>query len=291
MINLSPRTRAIIQFRFIAPAVLLAICVVNLSATSEKEISKLAKACKKDDKKACEKLKKLALEDKDASIRKLAVEAVPDQPSLAEIAIGSNDEETSLQATKKVSDQMLLATIALEGKSAPARSSAASKVVDEQSLTKLVSASNDPAVQSLAQETLNWEVADRTGTIGAYTDFLQDHPKTSRLLVDSMTLAIDHFQRASVSNSVAAGPNGEIIPNNFRTVITCEVMKDGRGTGETISIDEAEKRGFLKRDPTTGSVTAVFKQVQRKLYKRASATENANWVFVGDMKVVLEQDH
>ncbi len=291
MTKLSTLMGSIPRLRLISAAALVTLFAANLSATSEKEVSKLALACRKNDRKACEKLKRVASEDRDASIRQLAIEAVPDQASLAEIAIGTSNEETALQATKRISDQALVTKVGLEAKSVQVRSSAVSKVVDEQSLTRIVSASNDPAVRLLAQETLDWQKADRMGTVVAYTNFLQDHPRTSRLRVDSMTLAVDHFQRMSVSNSVAAGPNGEIIPNNFRTVVTCEVMKDGRGTGETISIDEAEKRGFLTRNPTTGSVTAVYKQVQRKLYKRASGVENANWAFVGDLKVALEQDH
>jgi hypothetical protein len=291
MIRVSSRMRSVTQLRFIAPAVLVAFCAVNLSATSQKEVSKFASACRNGDKKACERLTKIASEDKEASIRQLAVQAVADQPSLAEIAIGGNDEETCLQAAKRVSDQTLLTRIALEGRSSKVRSSAATMVVDQQSLTRLVSASNDPAIRAFAQESLDWKAADGAGTGATYTDFLQKYPRTNHLRMETVTLAIGNIKMVANSNSVTAGPNGEIIPNTFRTVVTCEVIKDGRGTGETITLDEAQKRGFLTRNPTTGAVTAVYKEVQRKLYKRPGNATTANWEFVGDLKVLLEPDH
>lgn len=284
-------SRRIFRLVWVAPATLFAVFAVTLSATSQKEVSKLTTSCGNGEMKACEKLKKIASEDKDEFVRQSAVQGMTDQPSLVEIALGLSDEQTSLLAVGRITDSALLTRIAMEAKSARIRLTAAGKLVDEQSLKRLLAASNDPAIREFAQESLDWKAADTTGTVAAYTDFLQKHTQTNHLRVESATFAIDHFQRVSNSNSVSVGPNGEINPTNFHTVIYCELMKDGQGTGETITVDEAEKRGFITRDPKTGMATAVYKLVQRKLYKRANGNAYPNWVFIGDLEALKLQDH
>lgn len=145
------------------------------------------------------------------------------------------------------------------------------------------------APQTSSPEEIDWQAAERVGTVTAYSDFSQKYPRTTRLRVGTTTFAIANFGRVSNSSSVLAGPNGEIIPGNFQTVLTCEVMKDGQSTGEKITFDEAEKRGFLVRDPPhTGRVTAVNKKVQSKLYKRAN---DGSWTFVSDLEDRWEPDH
>jgi surface antigen len=145
------------------------------------------------------------------------------------------------------------------------------------------------APQPPSPQEIDWQAADKTGTVAAYSDFLQKYPQTTHLRTDTTTFAIANFARVSNSSTVSAGPNGEIVPGNFQTVLTCEVMKNGQSTGETITFDEAEKRGFLVRDPPhTGRATGVNKKVQSKLYKRA---DDGSWTFVSNLEDRWEPDH
>lgn len=182
-----PTTRLllrVLRLTPVAPAVFVAIFAVNLSATSQKEVSKLTSACRNGDKKACERLKRIASEDRGASIRQLAVQGVTDQPSLAEIAIGGENEDTCLVAAEKIADQALLTRVALEGRSAKVRSLATSGIVDQQSLTKLLSASNDPAVREMAQ----WNAAVYPFAVERVQAFLQMYPNESHALAGRQIL-------------------------------------------------------------------------------------------------------
>lgn len=274
--------------RWVAFLALVAISTIQMHATSVKEVSKLAADCKNSDAKACGKLEKIASEDKDDDIRGYAIRAITDQPTLAQIAIA--DRANGLLALGEITGEALLAKVALEGTSADVRLNAADRITDKELLTKLVSMSSDSAVRANAQETLDWMPANSIGTVAAYAGFLEKHPDTGRLRVQTATFTVDNFAMVSNSNSVSAGPNGEIEPTNFQTTVVCEVMKDGQSTGDTITIDEAEKRGFVTRDPNTHLVTAVYKLVQRQLYKRASGDTNPGWILVGDMEMQKEPD-
>jgi hypothetical protein len=269
---------------------LVAVSAIQLHSTSVKEVTKLAADCKNGAAKACEKLEKIASEDKDGYIRESAIRGMTDQPTLAQIAIAERQEGNALLAIGEITDQTLLAKVALEGTSKEVRLKAAGAIVDKELLNRLVSTSSDSAVRALAEETLDWMAADSIGTVVAYAGFLGKHPDTNRLQVQSETFTVDHFSMISNSNSVSAGPGGEIVPTNFQTTVVCEVMKDGESTGETITLDDAEKRGFVTRDPKTGMATAVYKLVQRQLYKRANGGADPGWVLVGDMEVLKEPD-
>jgi hypothetical protein len=248
---------------------LVAISAIQLHATSFKEVTKLAADCKNNDAKACEKLDQIASGDKNYYIRGAAIRQITDQPLLAQIAIAEKADENANLAVDEITDQTQLTKVAMVAASPALRREAAGRVVDKEMLTRLISASGDSAVRGLAQEELDWMAADSVGTVAAYAGFLEKYPHTNRLGVESATFTVDHFAMVSNSNSVSAGPNGEIVPTNFNITVVCEVMKDGLSTGEMITIDEAEKRGFVTRDPNTHLVTAMYKLVQRQPYKLA----------------------
>ena len=62
------------------------------------------------------KLAKIALEDKDAEVRRAAVAKLTDQALLAKIAVEAKDADVRSAAVAKLTDQALLAKIAAEDK-------------------------------------------------------------------------------------------------------------------------------------------------------------------------------
>lgn len=280
---------------WVAFMALVAISAVQLHATSFKEVTKLAADCKNNDTNACEKLDQIAAGDKNYYVRAAAIGQITDQPLLAQLAIAEKSDENAYQAVKEITDQSQLTEVAIKATWTELRQEAAGRVVNKEMLTRLVSASNDSAVRGIAQEELDWVTVDSIGTATAYAGFLEKYPHTNRLEVESDAFTVDHFRMVSFSNSVSAGPNGEIVPTDFNTTVVCDVMKDALSLGdkiaiETITVDEAEKRGFVTRDPKTHLVTAKYKLVQTQFYKLPKGASYSDRVLAGDPEVQKEPD-
>jgi murein DD-endopeptidase MepM/ murein hydrolase activator NlpD len=171
------------NFAQVTLAVLAAVMLIMpspVAANNLQKVNKLAQECSSGRQKACSELAKIAVEEKDASVRGAAAAELTDQSLLAKIALEDTDAgvrgaaakgltEPSLlaklamespdsserkNAVAKVNDQALLDTIAQEAKDGEARNSAVSKLADQALLTKIEAADEDKSVREAAGKRL-----------------------------------------------------------------------------------------------------------------------------------------
>ncbi len=102
------------------------VCIIptQLTATDVSNVGTLASQCGAGKHKACSELAKIAVEDKDASVRSAAVAQLTDQAVLAKVALGDENASVRAAAVAKLTDQSLRAKIAVEDKDAGVRCSA-----------------------------------------------------------------------------------------------------------------------------------------------------------------------
>jgi hypothetical protein len=97
-------------------------------------------------------LAKIAVEDKEASIRLQALSQVkvPEQRLLAKIAVEDVDAGLRMNAANRLTDQQLRASIAVEDKDAGVRANAAAGLSDQVLLAKIAAEDKDPRPRRVA---------------------------------------------------------------------------------------------------------------------------------------------
>jgi hypothetical protein len=123
-----------------------------LVANSIGKVRSLSKQCEGGKQNACLELDKIALEDKDAGVRRLATDAVTDQTLLAKIALDDGDASVRAAAVAKVVSQSLLAKIAVEDKDASVRKAAGERLSAQTSLSSIAVAGQPAVVHASAVE-------------------------------------------------------------------------------------------------------------------------------------------
>jgi len=109
--------------------VILEVAKVAASNISKK-VDDLARQCDSGKQKGCSELVRIAVEDKDAGARRVAVEKLTDQSLLAKIAVEDKDSDVRCTAVEKLTDQSVLAKIAVEDKDSGVRRAAEGGVGD-----------------------------------------------------------------------------------------------------------------------------------------------------------------
>jgi hypothetical protein len=84
-------------------------------ASSLGNVLTLSKRCRTGKADACRELTKIAMKDKDYTVREAAVKELTDQPTLAQIALEDSDYGVRMSAVQKLNDQAALARVALAG--------------------------------------------------------------------------------------------------------------------------------------------------------------------------------
>jgi hypothetical protein len=132
--------------------VAMSICITpsQVAASSLQKVNKLALQCREGKQKACSELAKMAVEDKDAYVRRLAAMELTDQSLLAGIAIADKDFSVRRAVMTKLTDQSLLAKVAAEATDAGVRSTAVVNLTDQSLLTKVAIADTNANVRRLA---------------------------------------------------------------------------------------------------------------------------------------------
>ena len=103
--------------------VILEVAKVAASNISKK-VDDLARQCDSGKQKGCSELVRIAVEDKDAGARRVAVEKLTDQSLLAKIAVEDKDSGVRRSAVEKLTDKLLLAKIAVGDEDTNVRSAA-----------------------------------------------------------------------------------------------------------------------------------------------------------------------
>ena len=109
--------------------VILEVAKVAASNISKK-VDDLARQCDSGKQKGCSELVRIAVEDKDAGARRVAVEKLTDQSLLAKIAVEDKDSGVCRTAVEKLTDKLLLAKIAVGDEDTNVRSAAEGGVGD-----------------------------------------------------------------------------------------------------------------------------------------------------------------
>ena len=109
--------------------VILEVAKVAASNISKK-VDDLARQCDSGKQKGCSELVRIAVEDKDAGARRVAVEKLTDQSLLAKIAVEDKDSGVRRTAVEKLTDKLLLAKIAVGDEDTNVRSAAEGGVGD-----------------------------------------------------------------------------------------------------------------------------------------------------------------
>ena len=120
-------------------------------------IPKLAYQCSSGKQDACRELAKIASEDKEAYVRKNAVEVLNDQPLLARIAKVALEAEDTLvrrDAVSALTGQSILAKIATQEKEVVIRNAALERLTDQSLLVKIATEDSDVLVRAAAVRTL-----------------------------------------------------------------------------------------------------------------------------------------
>jgi len=126
---------------------LAALFLAPASLMAKSNIANLARQCNSEGKqKACSELARIAVEDKNYTVRREAVENLADQAVLAKIALADTNIEVQNAAVSRLTDQTLLARVAVEGNVASLRSAALQKITDS-SLRAKVAAEDDKRSQ------------------------------------------------------------------------------------------------------------------------------------------------
>jgi hypothetical protein len=136
----------------------LALAALFLTAAplwARPNISNLARECKAGKQNACAELAKIAVENKDAFVRREAVSQLTDLPLLARIAVEDKTEWVREQAVSELSDQPLLAKIAVEDASNRVVNAAVRKLTDQALLAKV--ALESPSIALAA----TWKLTDQ----------------------------------------------------------------------------------------------------------------------------------
>ena len=135
-----------------------------LVAANAKDIEGLIGKCANGDEKACRKLEtvvrkltdqallaKIAVESRDADVRRAAVRKLTDQALLAKIAVEDTDHpDVRITAIEKLTDHALLAKIAIKDEDSSVRSAAIEKLTDQALLADLAVEDTDLDVRSTA---------------------------------------------------------------------------------------------------------------------------------------------
>jgi hypothetical protein len=130
--------------------VILEVAKVAASNISKK-VDDLARQCDSGKQKGCSELVRIAVEDKDAGARRVAVEKLTDQSLLAKIAVEDKDSDVRCTAVEKLTDQSVLAKIAVEDKDSGVRRTAVEKLTDRLLLAKIAVGDEDTNVRSAAE--------------------------------------------------------------------------------------------------------------------------------------------
>ena len=109
--------------------VILEVAKVAASNISKK-VDDLARQCDSGKQKGCSELVRIAVEDKDAGARRVAVEKLTDQSLLAKIAVEDKDSDVRCTAVEKLTDQSVLAKTAVGDEDTNVRSAAEGGVGD-----------------------------------------------------------------------------------------------------------------------------------------------------------------
>jgi len=135
-----------------ALALIVSIWVMpsRLTASNIRQVANLSSQCDSGKEKACRELAKIAVEDKDANVRRAAVAKVTDQSLLAKIVLEDSNVGVRSAAVINLTDQALLAKVALEGTDASARRTTVSKLSDQTLLARIAQEDQDAAVRRAA---------------------------------------------------------------------------------------------------------------------------------------------
>jgi hypothetical protein len=134
--------------------VLTALALAPISTwpnTERSNVYVLAHECRTLGKQAsCRKLAKIAVEDRDAAVRRTAVGWLTDQSLLGKIAVGDKDVDVRRTAVHWLTDQSILAKFAVGDKDGSVRSAAVDEVTDQSLLARIAVEDEDASVRSLA---------------------------------------------------------------------------------------------------------------------------------------------
>jgi hypothetical protein len=129
---------------------LLTLAALLLAATqiwAKPNIPNLGSQCAGGKLNACGELAKIALEDKDALVRKSAVEMLLDQAVLAKLAAGDKEAFVRLAAVQRLTDQGVLAKIAIEDNVQSVCLAAEGKLSNQPMLAKVALDAKDALVR------------------------------------------------------------------------------------------------------------------------------------------------
>lgn len=126
----------------------------QLAASDVKKVNNLARECLSGKKKACSELMQIAVEDKDATIRRSAVAQLTDQALLAKIAMEDEDREVRTTALSTLTDQAQIEKVAREAKDESIRRTAEQTVLARAAVNGTDASVRLSAVEKLMDQTL-----------------------------------------------------------------------------------------------------------------------------------------
>ncbi len=227
-----------------AASLVVALALTAAPAWGKPNIIALASQCNSFHRQsACNELVKIALRDKDASVRRQAVTNLYDQSSLAKIlteatdsevrstaarqltdqsllaklATGDSDAGVRRAAVANLTDQSLLARIATQDSDASVRRAIVTNLTDEPLLSKIAAGDSDRGVRNAAQAKLNaatakreegeWDAAVDPFSLAKVQAFLQKYPDGARALLARQIIDDEKV----IDQIVASGPGSRFV--------------------------------------------------------------------------------
>jgi hypothetical protein len=229
---------------------------LRLGAADGTEAYRAAVKCNAGNKKACEKVQRIALGDRNPFVRQIAMQYLLNEPTLEAVGLAGNDEEVCIMAVDQLKDPALLERIALEGQLARARLEATLRINDPQILKRVVSASNDSQVRSAATQKLDlprqkldlslWKAATDPFNIDKLQAFLNANPNGPHAAAARQILDDERL----IDEIVALGPGS-------RFVLDPELAPFILSKGST----ENPSRGRTEINGDQGSALTIFGKV------------------------------
>jgi hypothetical protein len=240
----------------VAAAAMSVLCLapLPLAAATIKQVAALSDQCSSGKENSCRQLRKIAVGDKSADVRRAAVakvteqpllaqiamedldggvrraaaDAITDQGLLAKIALESTDPNLQLASISKITDQNVLAKLSLQGNDAEVRLASVAKVADQSTLAKSALEDRDTrvriaAMSGLVDQALLAKIASDTTDAGIRTAALKritDRPLLSRVVGEEVRSINWRASNDAVTFApevkIAVGRDGFIAPGGFQ---------------------------------------------------------------------------
>jgi hypothetical protein len=176
----------------------------SLTASNIHKVTRLGLQCRSGKQKACDELAKIAVKERDVTVRRFAVAKLTDQSLLAKIAVEDRDDGVREAALLAVMEQSLLAKVAVEATDARIRSDAMAKLTEQSALAKVAVEATDARVRTAAVAKLTEQSALARVAVEA-TDASTRSAAVAKLTEQSLLAKIAVEDKEASVRFVAAG--------------------------------------------------------------------------------------